>query len=68
MSEKDYQKIRDFCKEFSYSFISAMWCEKEFRTLTGKDMQELQIKLENYLDLDLVKFLKERENNDNKMV
>jgi len=60
MTEKDYHAIRDFCKAFSHDFISAMWIEKEFRTLTGKDMQEIRIKLENFLDIDLVKFIKEK--------
>lgn len=61
MNEKDYHAIRDFCREFAHSFISCMWYEKEFSKLTGKDMKEIGTKLENYMDIDLVEFLKKRE-------
>lgn len=60
MIYKEYKEIQDFSENFAHNFISGMWCEKEFKMLTGKDMQEIFVKLRNWLCIDLDKFLTEK--------
>lgn len=60
MIGKEYIEIRDFSENFAHKFISGMWCEKEFKKLTGKDMQEIFVKLRNCLCINLDNFLTEK--------
>ena len=60
MIDKEYKEIQDFSENFAHNFISGMWYEKEFKTLTGKDMKEISVKLRNWLCIDLDKFLTEK--------
>ena len=58
---KEYKEIRDFSENFAHNFISGMWCEKEFKMLTGKDMQEIFVKLRNCLCFELDNYLTRKE-------
>lgn len=61
MIGEEYKEIREFSENFAHNFISGMWCEKEFKMLTGKDMQEIFVKLRNCLCIELDNYLTRKE-------
>lgn len=51
------KEFRNFCRTFTYKFISSECMEKEFSNLTCKDAQVVEVHLHNQLELDLEDWL-----------
>ena len=56
--EIDESKIRCFCDNFAYEFVTSHSVEKEFSTLTGDDMLKLYEHMSGSLSVHLRTFLK----------
>lgn len=60
MEIKDFEKaLRLFCEDFAHRFITFKSVDREFRKMTGKDMQVTKEHLTNMLSIDLRDWLDE---------